>query len=84
MVPDVHLEIALVPVRHERGIGQTFRKLGVYGLHASRLHLIDIGKGIGLEYPIPVQLSSHGGARLVGSHNRSTLNPLPYLLVRPV
>ena len=62
-------------------MGQTVRKLGIYGLLPSRLQLIHIGKSICLEYPVPVQLLSHSGTGLVCSHNWSTLYSLPYLLV---
>lgn len=68
MLLDVHIEIAPVPVRHKRRVGQTVRELGVYGLLASRLHLIHIGKQVVLEYPVPVQLFPDSGAGLVGSY----------------
>ena len=62
-------------------MGQTIRKLGIYGFLTSRLQLIHIGKSIRLEYPVPVQLLSHSGTGLVCSNNRSALDSLSYLLV---
>ena len=81
VVFDVHLEIALVPVCYERRIGQPVWKPGVYGLLASRLQLIYIGKDVILEYPVPVQLLSHGGTSLVCSHDWREFYPFPYFLV---
>ena len=62
-------------------MGQTVRKLGIYGLLTSRLQLIYIGKSICLEYPVPVQLLSHSCTGLVCSNNWSAFDSLPYLLV---
>ena len=62
-------------------MGQTIRKLGIYGFLTSRLQLIHIGKSIRLEYPVPVQLLSYSGTGLVCSNNKSALDSLSYLLV---
>ena len=81
MVLDVHIEITPVPVCHKRRVGQSVRELRVYGLLASRLHLIYIGEQVVLEYPVPVQLFPDSGTGLVGSHHRGALNPLAYFFI---
>ena len=70
MVLDLHIEIAAVPVCYQRRVGQTIGKLGIYGLHAPRLHLVYVGKEVGLEYPVPVQFLSDCSPCLVSPCDR--------------
>ena len=60
MIPEIHLEIALVSVCDECGIGKAVWETGIYGLLPSWLHLIYICKWVVLEYPVPMLFPSYG------------------------